>query len=504
MKSKLFKMYLALIVVSIFIIISSCGRFATYEKVVSFEKNTSNDEKIKKAAHVIPTKQQLEWQQLELTAFIHFGINTFTGREWGDGTESPALFNPAELDAMQWVKALKDGGMKMVILTAKHHDGFCLWPTKTTKHSVASSPWKDGKGDVVHLVKNACDSLNMKFGVYLSPWDRNTLSYGDSPKYNELYRQQLTELLSWYGKVDEVWFDGACGEGVNGKKQEYDWQSYYDIVHQLQPEAVIAIKGEDIRWVGTETGYGRSTEWSVTALAPGGKPEMVEINNNLGINETSVDIGSNTVIEKANHLFWYPAEVDVSIRPGWFYHESEDTMVKLLSQLVDIYFNSVGMNAVLLLNVPPDNRGLINEADVNRLKEFKTWIDSTFNNNLLLLAKTNKERVNVVIDQNPETYWTAKKFPAIAEFKLDSNMKFDIIEIQEYIKKGQRIEEFRVEAWINDEWEVIASGTTVGYKRLIRFVPVKTDRIRIILVNARHDAMISNMGVYLSSEILPK
>ncbi len=238
MKCKAYKMDLIIIVLGLFIMISSCSRNETYEKVVSFEKNTSIDEKIKKAAHVVPTKQQMEWQQLELTAFIHFGINTFTGREWGDGTESPALFNPTELDAMQWVKALKDGGMKMVILTAKHHDGFCLWPTKTTKHSVASSPWKDGKGDVVHLVKNACDSLNLKFGIYLSPWDRNASCYGDSPRYNELYRQQLTELLSWYGKVDEVWFDGACGEGMNGKKQEYDWQSYYEIVYQLQPEAV--------------------------------------------------------------------------------------------------------------------------------------------------------------------------------------------------------------------------------------------------------------------------
>ncbi len=231
---------------------------------------------------------------------------------------------------------------------------------------------------------------------------------------------------------------------------------------------------------------------------------MVEINNNLGINETSVDIGSNAVIEKADNLFWYPAEVDVSIRPGWFYHESENTMVKSLSQLVDIYFNSVGMNAVLLLNVPPDNRGLINEADVNRLKEFKTWIDSTFRMNLLLLAKTNNKRVNAVIDQNAKTYWTAKKFPAFTEFKFDSIMKFDIIEIREYIKKGQRVEEFRVEAWINGEWIEVTSGTTIGYKRLLRFAPVSTDKIRLILLNARYDAMISNMGVYLSSEILPK
>jgi len=460
------------------------------------------DQKIRMAAHVVPTAQQLEWQKLELTAFIHFGINTFTEREWGDGTESPILFNPTELDAMQWVKTLKNGGFKMVILTAKHHDGFCLWPTKTTSHSVAASFWREGNGDLVREVKNACDSLGLKFGVYLSPWDRNAQSYGDSPRYNEFFRQQLTELLSWYGTVDEVWFDGACGEGPNGKKQEYDWASYYEVIHMLQPNAVAAIMGEDVRWVGTETGYGRPTEWSVTVLAPGGRKEMQEINQTLGLNEMSADMGSRALVEKANALFWYPAEVDVSIRPGWFYHQKDDSRVKSLAHLVDIYFNSVGMNAVLLLNVPPDKRGLIYEADVARLNEFRMWLDKTFSKNHIFGAQTDAKRAKAAIDINNDTYWKTKKFPSSAVFQLKGKKTFDIIELQEHIAKGQRVEGFSVEIMENSSWKEIATGTTIGYKRLLRFAPVTTDRIRVTITEARYNALISNIGIYLSAEIL--
>jgi alpha-L-fucosidase len=259
---------LSAIIASAVLITNSCREQSSfYIKSVTFPVDATPQQKTNLAARVVPTPQQLAWQQMELTAFIHFGINTFTGREWGDGTESPALFNPEAFDARQWVRVLQEGGMKMLILTAKHHDGFCLWPTATTGHSVAASPWQGGKGDVVKEVKEACDAMGMKFGVYLSPWDRNAHSYGDSPRYNEMFRQQLTELLTNYGRIDEVWFDGACGEGPNGKRQEYDWASYYGVISRLQPDAVTAIKGEDVRWVGTETGYGRSTEWSVTAFA---------------------------------------------------------------------------------------------------------------------------------------------------------------------------------------------------------------------------------------------
>ncbi len=496
------KSWFYIVTLSVVCIIFSCRKNNFYEKVVVFDPETSLDDKIRRAAHVIPTPQQLAWQKLELTAFIHFGINTFTEREWGDGTESPSLFSPTELDAMQWVKALRDGGMKMVILTAKHHDGFCLWPTKTTSHSVASSPWRDGKGDLVLEVKDACEALGMKFGVYLSPWDRNAQSYGDSPRYNEFFRQQLTELLSWYGTVDEVWFDGACGEGPNGKRQEYDWESYYEVIHRLQPNAVVAIMGEDVRWVGTETGYGRSTEWSVTAYAPGGRPEMEAINESLGLNAMTPDLGSRELMAKADRLFWYPAEVDVSIRPGWFYHQKDDYRVKSLAHLVDIYFNSVGMNAVLLLNVPPDKRGLIHEIDVARLKELRMWLDKTFSKNLMYGAQTDAKRAKAAIDINNDTYWKIKKFPSSAVFQLNGEKTFDVIELQENIAKGQRVEGFSVEVMENGSWKEIATGTTIGYKRLLRFAPVTTDRIRVTITEARYDALISNICIYLSAEIL--
>lgn len=265
------------------------------------------------AAHLTPTPQQLAWQQLELTAFLHFGINTFTNREWGGGKEDPKLFNPTQLDAEQWVKTLKDAGFKMAILTAKHHDGFCLWPTATTSHSVASSPWKDGKGDVVKEMKEACDKYGLKFGVYLSPWDRNASCYGNSPEYNKFFIEQLTELLSNYGEIHEVWFDGACGEGPNGKKQEYDWDQFYKTIQKLQPNAVMAIMGDDVRWVGNEKGYGRETEWSATALVPGIYSRSDSINTVLGLKNKSEDLGSRALLKQATELFWYPSEVDVSI-----------------------------------------------------------------------------------------------------------------------------------------------------------------------------------------------
>ncbi len=472
-------------------------------KQVSFKENSTLDEKVKMAAHVVPSQQQLEWQKLEMTAFIHFTVNTFTDMEWGHGDESPEVFNPSELDVRQWAKTLSESGMKMVIITAKHHDGFCLWPTKTTRHSVVSSPWKEGKGDVVKELKEACDEFGLKFGVYLSPWDRNAECYGDSPRYNELFKQQLTELLTWYGKVDEVWFDGACGEGPNGKKQVYDWEGYYATIKKYQPNAVTAIKGEDVRWVGTETGYGRATEWSVTAYAPGGRPEMVAINERLGLTATSNDLGSRAVIEKADHLFWYPAEVDVSIRPGWFYHQLEDDKVKSLAKMVDIYFNSVGMNAVLLLNIPPDKRGLIHEYDVARLREFKAYLDETFDENLLLEATCQDvAAAKKAIDDDEDTYWSIDNQPATATFKLPQPQTINVVMLQEYIAKGQRVELFRVEAKVEGGWTEVAKGTTIGYKRLFRFPNVITDEIRVSIEQARDGALINSIGVYASPEIL--
>lgn len=247
-----------------------------YEKHVAFPAGATTEQKIDMASRLVPTPQQLAWQQMEFTCFLHFGINTFTGREWGDGKEDPAIFNPTELDCEQWVRALKEGGFKMAIITAKHHDGFCLWPTRTTKHSVASSPWKNGKGDVVQELRKACDKYGLKFGVYLSPWDRNAECYGQGEAYNKFFIEQLTELLTNYGEVHEVWFDGANGEGPNGKKQEYDWDAILKTIRRLQPKAVTAIMGDDVRWVGNEGGLGRTTEWSATALMPNSYPGLMK------------------------------------------------------------------------------------------------------------------------------------------------------------------------------------------------------------------------------------
>ncbi|MGQ1889290.1 alpha-L-fucosidase [Thermophagus sp. OGC60D27] len=493
------------ILLLISILFSACQNEKYYQNQVAFAEGESLQSKIHKAARVVPTQKQLDWQKLEMTAFIHFGINTFTGREWGDGTESPQLFNPTEFDAHQWVKSLKEGGMQMVIVTAKHHDGFCLWPTQTTSHSVASSPWKDGKGDVVREVKNACKALGLKFGIYLSPWDRHAQCYGDSPAYNQYFLEQLTELLTWYGQVDEVWFDGANGEGPNGKKQEYDWKAYYEKIEELQPQAVIAIMGEDVRWVGTETGYGRETEWSVTALAPGGTPRMKAINEQLGINAQSPDLGSRSLIEKANHLFWYPAEVDVSIRPGWFYHPEEDHRVKSLAKLIDIYFNSVGMNAVLLLNVPPDQRGLIHENDAKRLKEFKTYLDHTFSENMLegaVFSKTTSSQTIPSDNNIMGNTWIAAKHPASAEINLNGAKTFNVILLQEDITKGQRVEKFSVEIWTDNQWKSVASSTTIGYKKLLRLPETTTSKIRIIIEESRDKAIIANLGLYRAPELL--
>ena len=451
-----------------------------YVKHVEFPQGATLEQKVDMAARLVPTPQQLEWQQMELTAFLHFGINTFTGREWGDGKENPALFNPTDFDAEQWVRSLKEAGFKMAILTAKHHDGFCLWPTKTTGHSVAASPWKDGKGDVVRELRDACDKYGIKFGVYLSPWDRNASCYGDSPKYNEFFIEQLTELLTNYGEVHEVWFDGANGEGPNGKKQEYDWTAILSTIRRLQPRAVTAIMGDDVRWVGNERGLGRETEWSATVLTPGTYARCEEQNKALGVKATSKDLGGRDMLVNAKELFWYPSEVDVSIRPGWFYHQQEDNQVKSLKHLTDIYFKSVGYNSVLLLNIPPDQRGRISDADVNRLKEFADYRKEIFTDN----------RVKGGLKA-----WTARPGDTrVYQLKLKSEI--NVVMLREDISKGQRMEAFTVEALTADGWKEIAKGTTVGYKRLIRIPAVEARQLRVKVDACRLAANISEVAAY--------
>lgn len=451
-----------------------------YEKHVAFPAGATTEQKIDMASRLVPTPQQLAWQQMEFTCFLHFGINTFTGREWGDGKEDPAIFNPTELDCEQWVRALKEGGFKMAIITAKHHDGFCLWPTRTTKHSVASSPWKNGKGDVVQELRKACDKYGLKFGVYLSPWDRNAECYGQGEAYNKFFIEQLTELLTNYGEVHEVWFDGANGEGPNGKKQEYDWTAILSTIRRLQPHAVTAIMGDDVRWVGNERGLGRETEWSATVLTPGTYARCEEQNKALGVKATSKDLGGRDMLVNARELFWYPSEVDVSIRPGWFYHQQEDGKVKSLKHLTDIYFKSVGYNSVLLLNIPPDRRGRISDADVNRLKEFADYRKEIFADN----------RVKGGLKP-----WAAKPGDTHT-YQLKLKSEINVVMLREDISKGQRTETFTVEALTAGGWKEIAKGTTVGYKRLIRIPAIEATQLRVKIDACRLTANISEVAAY--------
>ncbi len=461
---------------------------------------------INMAASLTPTPQQLAWQQLEFTAFAHFGINTFTDKEWGEGTESPELFNPTDFDARQWVKVFSDAGMKLLIIVAKHHDGFCYWPSKYTDHSVKSSPWRKGKGDMVKELTDACHEYGLKVGVYLSPWDRHEKTYGDSPAYNKYFTNQLKELLTNYGEITEVWFDGACAEGPNGKKQEYDWPLYYKTIRDLQPNALIFGQGPDIRWVGTETGIARETEWSVVPI---------KIKNNLRVSSsitlddlfipgdmTETDLGSATQIRGASALHWYPAEADVSIRPGWFYHQSQDAQVKTPFELVDLYFKSVGRNSVLLLNVPADKRGLLHENDISSLMGMRGLLNLIFEKNLaeqaLFKYVDPSSEKPFYIGYNNDLTWEAKNSidTCILQLSMSSPRTFDVIMLQEEISRGQKVENFRIEVLGGQKWNVVARGTTIGYKRLLTFPSVTGSEVRIILEKSRSAPTLKGIGLY--------
>ncbi len=326
---------------------------------------------------VKPHERQLRHQELEFYGFFHFSMNTFTGREWGDGSESPSLFVPEFVDGDQWVEAVKAAGMKGVILTCKHHDGFCLWPSRYTDHTIAQSPYEEGKGDIVRVVSDACRRAGLAFGVYLSPWDRNHGAYGQGKAYDDYFVNQLTELLTNYGDVFCVWLDGACGEGPNGKVQEYDWERYFETVRKLQPQACLCVSGPDVRWCGNEAGDTRPEEWSVVPVRLRDAKLTQKLSQQSDdaafrekkLSSMDLDLGSRRVLSGEQELCWYPAEVDVSIRPGWFYHPEEDDQVRSLENLLHIYDSSVGGNAMLLLNVPPMPSGRIHENDVKRLRE---------------------------------------------------------------------------------------------------------------------------------------
>lgn len=452
-------------------------RIEYFEKFVNLGSATL-DEKVDMAARLIPHPAQLEWQRWELTAFIHFTVNTFTGKEWGDGTEDCDTFNPTDIDTDQWVRTLKEAGFKLVMLTAKHHDGFCLWPTETTGHSVKNSHWMGGKGDVVAMLRKSCDKYGLKLGLYVSPWDRNAASY-ETPAYDEMFIAQITELLTRYGEVAEMWFDGANGSSIPGNKtHRFDWPRYMEAVKRLQHDVVTAIMGDDIRWVGNEAGKGREQEWSPVAFQPA--PLQNPATAIPGLEAKSADLGSREILAKARRLYWYPAEVDVSIRKGWFYHPDEQP--KTLEKLKQIYFTSVGSNAVLLLNIPPDTRGRFAEADVRRIGEFGAWIRESFTD-------------NAVVDG--DAAWSTRSGES-REFEVQTEKPFNVVMLQEDIAHGQRVERFRVEITADGSaWETIAEGITVGHKRLVKLDKTRTTRkLRVTICEARTTANISNVGLF--------
>jgi alpha-L-fucosidase len=452
----------------------------------------------------LPSARQLRWHALETYSFLHFTVNTFTDREWGNGDEDPAIFNPTAFDANAIVSALKAGGMKGVILTCKHHDGFCLWPTKTTDHHIQKGGVQ--KGDVVRDIADAAHRQGLKFGVYVSPWDRNNAQYG-RPEYVSIYRRQLRELLTGYGPIFEVWHDGANGGtgyygGANEKRtidktSYYGWPETWDMVRSLQPDAVIfSDVGPDIRWVGNEKGFANETCWETyDPVGQDGGPASPG-------NVRAKDSGTGT----RHGAHWLPPECDVSIRPGWFWHAKEDGRVKTTAQLVDLYFQSVGRGASFLLNVPPDRRGLLGENDVASLRGFGEWLRATFGRNLAAGAKISASNVRgrafgaeKLLDGNPETYWATGDGVTTAEvtIELQRPASFNVVRLREDIRLGQRVEACAVDVWKDGAWQEFGQAASIGPCRLLRAKEmVSTTRLRLRITQAAACPAMTELGVF--------
>ena len=441
-----------------------------------------------------PTPQQVAWQQMEMNLFCHFGPNTFTGAEWGDGTEPEDIFNPTDLDCRQWTATARAAGFKGVIITAKHHDGFCLWPSPESRHTVAQSRWRDGQGDVLRALSDACAADGLKFGVYISPWDRNDPRYG-TPDYNGAFVRTLNSVLGGtYGPVFEQWFDGACGEGPTGRRQVYDWPLFNETVYGNQPNAVIfSDVGPGCRWVGNERGEAGRTNWStleVDGFEPGaGSPPTEVLNGGT---------------PGASH--WAAAETDVSIRPGWFWRASETPQVKSVQKLMRIYYGSVGRNSLLLLNVPPDTRGRIDPVDSLRLVEFRAALDAVFADDLTsgACAKATSSRgrrfaAANVLNPDYDRYWAAPDGQTTASLlvELDGPKTFNRVMLQEYIPLGQRISAFHIEVLTPEGvWQEIARETTVGYKRIVLTPTVTTAALRLTIDASLASPILTRLALY--------
>ncbi|MBX2969455.1 MAG: alpha-L-fucosidase [Cyclobacteriaceae bacterium] len=439
-----------------------------------------------------PSEGQVQWHELEYYMFIHFGPNTFTNVEWGEGNEDPKIFNPTQLDCKQWAATAKQAGMKGIIITAKHHDGFCLWPSKYSTHTVRESLWKNGEGDVLRELSDACREYGLKFGVYLSPWDRNHPDYG-TPEYNQVFVNMLGEVLTNYGDVFEQWFDGANGEGPNGKKQEYDWPLFNSTVYKHQPNAIIfSDAGPGCRWVGNEKGFAGLTNWNtlnVEKVYPG-YPDYHELTPGH---------------EDGTH--WVPAECDVSIRPGWFYSPDTDDEVKSLDELVEIYYGSVGRGSNLLLNVPVDRRGLIPYADSVRLMELAGVINNSFEKNLAEKAEvstspslSNFLKAAHLIDNNTRSYWASAESSAEIEFIFKEPKAFNRIVLQEGIEFGQRIKAFAIDVWRDGRYEELDRQTTIGYKRILSFNEVTTTKLRVRIIEAKAPPVLGEIKLFRVEE----
>lgn len=460
----------------------------------------------RRLAEVRPSARQLAWQEMEFYGFVHFGMNTMTDREWGEGHEDPARFDPDALDADQWVRALKSAGMTGVILTCKHHDGFCLWPSDVSTHTVAASPWRDGRGDVVAEVAEAARRHGLKFGVYLSPWDRTEASYGSGTGYDDFYVAQLTELLTRYGPVFSVWFDGANGEGPNGRRQVYDWDRYYAVVRELQPDAVINVCGPDVRWCGNEAGETRPDEWSVVPRALQDAERIADRSQQADdgtfarlVRSDDRDLGSRTALAGQTDLVWYPAEVNTSIRPGWFHHPAEDDAVRPVDELFTIYLRAVGGNSGFLLNVPPDRHGRIPDVDVTVLAALGERIRDFRSRRIAATVTVSSGTPGDVATAWPgraATPWRPMDGDPRPTLTLtfDAPRPVEAVVLGEEIREGQRIEHVLVQGRRDGGWRTLAEANAVGYQRILTFPATEVDAVRVEVTEVRDVPVVARVA----------